>query len=199
MSAEIESHQRFSFFPFKNFSPSTASDWKKNSSLCCRCSGIGKSFKERKAFGKTEYRGTSAKFCLPFSYFLRLQAHLGYPPPWNWKRKTFWKDEISPSFSMLNFHFQTRIEKCIFIFFIHQHQLNAGYQHMQIFGTTIMRCAMQHETSKNERKIAVFSKPNFHLFLARKASKSGKLRDMRRQNSPFGFLSFPPKRQKFTR
>lgn len=59
---------------------------------------------------------------------------------------------ISPSFSMLNFHFHTRSKKCVFII---AHTSSKPVTHTAVFLRFDNAMRMQHETSKIERKIAI--------------------------------------------
>lgn len=83
----------------------------------------------KKSVRENEYWRTSAKFCLPFSYFFRTNTdvygarkihHLEIE-----NEKHSLLEIISPSFSMLNFHFHTRSKKCVFT--ARTHKFKAGY------------------------------------------------------------------------
>lgn len=151
MSAENESQAAFSFRKIvacndKQFSKASPSSLRasERANVC-----VWKAMRKENSTSIRKILFTFFPICLSQARSRRCKWKLSLPP-WKWKRKTFSiENVISPSFSMLNFHFRIQTERHIQV----QSRLRTQTKLML---AAIVRCAhATRETSQAERKIAI--------------------------------------------
>lgn len=147
MSAEIESQAAFSFRKIVACNDKASPSSLRASERANVC--VWKAMRKENSTSIRKILFTFFPICLSQARSRRCKWKLSLPP-WKWKRKTFSiENVISPSFSMLNFHFRIQTERHIQV----QSRLRTQTKLML---AAIVRCAhATRETSQAERKIAI--------------------------------------------